>query len=73
MDETETSKLVPPFATNALDLVARRESYHRRLEDGYARIDEAALNGTDVSAWETFWLQLLREYEEVCRAGDIAA
>lgn len=38
----------------------------RRLEDGYARIDEAILRGVDIHAWEDFWLQLLEEYEEVC-------
>ena len=37
-----------------------------RLEDGYQRIDQAALAGHDVAAWETFWIKLLREYEHVC-------
>jgi hypothetical protein len=37
-----------------------------RLEDGYQRIDQAALAGHDVTAWETFWIKLLREYEHVC-------
>ena len=48
-------------------------SYRLRLDDGYARIDEAALSGTDVSEWESFWISLLREYEDVCRELDKAA
>jgi hypothetical protein len=38
-----------------------------RLGDGYQRIDQAALSGTDVVEWESFWLRLLGEYEDVCR------
>ena len=38
----------------------------RRLEDGYARIEAAKFNGEDTSAWEEFWLKLLREYEAIC-------
>lgn len=45
----------------------------RRLEDGYQRIDQAALAGHDVSAWETFWVKLLREYEHVCAEMERAA
>lgn len=55
------------------DLDSRRESLERRLDDGYTRIDEAALSGADVAEWESFWVRLLREYEEVCRELDIAA
>lgn len=43
-----------------LDQVATLE---RRLEDGYRRIEAAARDGQDVSAWETFWIDLLRQYE----------
>ena len=39
---------------------------HRRLEDGYRRIDQALRHGEDVEAWEAFWISLLREYEAVC-------
>lgn len=38
----------------------------RRLEDGYRRIEQAAREGKDVSAWETFWINLLRQYEALC-------
>jgi hypothetical protein len=61
-------------APNALaDLDSRREALARRLEDGFLRIDEAALSGTDVTEWESFWIRLLREYEDVCRELDAAA
>jgi hypothetical protein len=64
------SQAIPDIST---DLESRRESYRRRLDDGYARIDEAALSGSDVSEWESFWIRLLREYEDVCRVLDRAA
>lgn len=54
-------------------LGARRASLEGRLEDGYERIEQAALSGADVSEWESFWVRLLREYEEVCRELDAAA
>lgn len=60
-------------AESSLDLATRRDSIARRLDDGYARIDEALLAGSDVAEWESFWLRLLREYEEVCRELDVAA
>jgi hypothetical protein len=44
----------------------RRLSLARRLDDGYRRIDQAITTGADVSAWESFWIDLLREYEAVC-------
>ncbi|MGH2534021.1 MAG: hypothetical protein ACRDJW_17200 [Thermomicrobiales bacterium] len=47
-------------------IVERRESLARRLDDGYDRIEQAAAAGTDVAAWEDFWIDLLREYEAVC-------
>ena len=34
-----------------------------RLTDGDRRIMEAQEQGTDTTAWEAFWLQLLTEYE----------
>jgi hypothetical protein len=44
-----------------------------RLDDGYQRIGQAVLSGADVSEWESFWLRLLSEYEDVCRELDRAA
>ena len=55
------------------DLDARRRALEDRLDDGYQRIDQAALSGTDVTEWESFWLRLLGEYEDVCRELDQAA
>ncbi len=52
---------------------ARQEVLERRLEDGYRRIDQATLAGVDVSEWESFWVRLLGEYEDVCRQSDVAA
>lgn len=72
MSETVTSKQSPP-SSPPIELASRRESLERRLDDGFRRIDEAALSGADVSEWESFWIRLLREYEEICRGQDIAA
>ncbi len=55
------------------DLDARRSTLENRLDDGYGRIDQAVLSGADVSEWESFWLRLLGEYEDVCRELDQAA
>lgn len=33
-----------------------------RLRDGYARIDDAVACGIDVTAWESFWIELLDQY-----------
>jgi hypothetical protein len=51
----------------------RREFLARRLDDGFQRIDEAALAGADVTEWESFWIKLLREYEDVCHQRERAA
>jgi hypothetical protein len=55
------------------DLDGRRRTLEDRLDDGYQRIDQAVLSGADVSEWESFWLRLLGEYEDVCRELDRAA
>ena len=55
------------------DLDGRRRMLENRLDDGFQRIDQAALSGTDVTEWESFWLRLLGEYEDVCRELDQAA
>jgi hypothetical protein len=38
----------------------------RRLDDGYARIEQARLDGIDTTAWEEFWVKLLVEYQSIC-------
>jgi hypothetical protein len=50
-----------------------QETLERRLDDGYRRIEEARVQGRDVQAWEEFWIQLLREYEEICDGLRLAA
>ena len=35
----------------------------RRLDEGYSRIEEAIARGEDVTAWESFWIDLLHQYE----------
>ena len=72
---TQPRKMAVEDATARLaqSVASRRQSLERRLEDGYARIDQAALAGTDVTEWESFWIRLLGEYEDVCRESDLAA
>ena len=50
-----------------------QETLERRLDDGYRRIEEAKVQGRDVQAWEEFWIQLLREYEQICDGLRLAA
>jgi hypothetical protein len=38
----------------------------RRLDDGYARIEQARLDGIDTTTWEEFWVKLLVEYQSIC-------
>ena len=52
---------------------ARQRVLEHRLDDGYRRIDQAAMVGADVSEWESFWIRLLGEYEDICRESDLAA
>ena len=60
-------------ASAVQDHESRRHSLERRLDDGYRRIDQAELAGADVTEWESFWIKLLVEYEDVCRERDLAA
>lgn len=60
-----------PLGRSGGDL--RRKSLEHRLDDGYERIDQAALAGSDVTEWESFWIRLLGEYEDVCRELEEAA
>ena len=58
------SKLTPPvqFAGR----LNEAERLERRLEDGYARIEQAKLDGIDTAAWEEFWVKLLLDYQAIC-------
>ncbi len=47
-------------------LEMKRNELIERLDKGAARIEEARAQGQDVSNWEDYWIQLLRNYEKVC-------
>jgi hypothetical protein len=51
--------------TRMTALFAKRDTLERRLDDGYAKIDAGIAAGKDASSWEDFWIELLREYEDV--------
>ena len=52
-------------APPANDLLNQLNALARRLEDGYRRIEAAQRNGQDIEAWESFWIDLLHQYEAV--------
>lgn len=61
------ARALDPFPAPKMDeLQSQAAALERRLDDGYRRIDDAALEGKDIAAWETFWIRLLRDYESVC-------
>lgn len=43
--------------------LATPDILERRLNDGWNRIEEALRRGEDVHAWESFWIDLLHQYE----------
>lgn len=47
-------------------LSEKRDEYVQRLDIGAAKIEEARRQGKNVTLWEDYWIQLLRQYEEVC-------
>ena len=58
------------YQSNVTTMSSRRESrlasiqqLERRLNDGYARIEAARAAGQDVADWESFWIELLHQYE----------
>ena len=48
------------------------ETLMARLDDGYERIDAAQSAGLDVAAWESFWIELLRQYQAAYDAIELA-
>ena len=50
----------------------RSRSLESRLEDGYRRIEQAHARGEDITAWEEFWIDLLKQYEESFLGVDAA-
>jgi hypothetical protein len=55
------------------DATVTLQTLERRLDEGYARIEEAIARGEDVTAWESFWIDLLHRYEAECDALPEAA
>jgi hypothetical protein len=55
-----------------VELEERRDLLRNRLEDGWTRLDEAEAAGQHRPEWDDFWLQLLAEYEAICRQIDAA-
>lgn len=47
-------------------LIEKRDEYVERLDIGAAKIEEARSQGKDVTLWEDYWIQLLRQYEAIC-------
>lgn len=47
-------------------LKTRRDEYKERLDIGALKIEEARGRGKDVTAWEDYWIQLLRQWEALC-------
>lgn len=50
-------------ADDRASLEQRRKALYLRLEDGYARIEQALMEDHEISDWEELWLHLLEEYE----------
>lgn len=48
------------------ELRKQRDVLAQRLETGYRMIADKRAEGFEVTAWEDFWLELLRRYERVC-------
>ena len=47
-------------------LIAKRDEYTERLDIGAIKIEQARNQGKDVTIWEDYWIQLLRQFEAVC-------
>lgn len=62
MEETITKTRVEQIA----ELEVKRDEFVARLDVGAVRIEDARAKGKDVSEWENYWLQLIRQYEAVC-------
>lgn len=54
-----------PFAEQGDNVPERASSLVQRLDDGYSRIEQAIQRGEDTERWETFWIDLLHQYESL--------
>jgi len=52
------------------NLIAQRDELVQRLIDGDQRIKLGRRNGSDTGKWETGWIRLLRDYEQICQSLD---
>ncbi|HYI25878.1 MAG TPA: hypothetical protein VD767_10755 [Thermomicrobiales bacterium] len=70
-----TVRTTPNESTSRSSLtgLSRLQALERRLDEGYARIEEGIARGEDVTAWESFWIDLLHQYEAECDALPEAA
>lgn len=59
------SPVVGPQGDSDSEIADRIRLITVRLNDGFDRIEAGRLVGRDVSKWESVWLDLLREYEEL--------
>ncbi len=60
-----TSENAPQTVEPGGSTASRVRSLEQRLDEGYGRIEQAIERGDDVQRWETFWINLLHEYESL--------
>lgn len=53
-------------SVSRIGVADRRDTLEHRLEEGFAKIEDARRSGRDFASWERVWFELLREYEDVC-------
>jgi hypothetical protein len=61
----ETELKITELKITIGQLEEKRDAFVERLDEGAIKIEEARRQGRDVTAWETFWLGLLHQYELV--------
>jgi hypothetical protein len=59
-----------PRTVAITDIEGQLVLLERRLDDGYRRIEQAHSAGQETSAWDSFWIELLHQYESL--ADDLA-
>lgn len=57
----------PPIVESKAELEAKRDELYLRLESGDAYINKLDTNNPDRERLINGWINLLRQYEEVCR------
>lgn len=65
--QTKTQDLPQQERAGAIArLEEKKKEYEERLTIGADKIEEARGQGKDVTSWEDYWIQLLRQFEAVC-------